>query len=126
MKPGLEIGYVETLKVVVTSDMFASFNEKVVHPLYSTVSLVHHMEWVSRKVILPFLEEHEEGMGAEVSVKHLSPAKEGSNLLFSAKVIESSHRSVVTEVEVKCGEVKIAIGNVRQAILPKKTIQSFY
>lgn len=126
MKPGVGIGYEETLKVDVTSDMFASFNGELVHPLYSTVSLVHHMEWVSRKVILPFLEEHEEGMGAEVSVKHLSPAKEGSTLFFYAKVIESSQRSVVTEVEVKCGEVKIAVGNVRQAILPKKTIQSFY
>jgi fluoroacetyl-CoA thioesterase len=126
LKPGLGIGYVETLTVVVTSDMFASFNGEVVHPLYSTVSLIHHIEWVSRKVILPFLEEYEEGMGAEVSVKHLSPAKEGSLLLFSAKVIESSQRSVITEVEVKCGEVKIAVGKVRQALLPKKTIESFY
>ncbi len=126
MKPGLVNGYEEKFEVVVKPEMFARFNDKLVHPLYSTVSLVHHMEWVSRKVILPFLEEDEEGMGAEVQVKHLSSAKENAKVVLTARVISVNDRSIETQIDVRCGSRQIASGIVKQAILPKKLIQSFY
>lgn len=54
MKQGLKLGKEESIEVIVTEDMFASFEGEVVHPVYSTVAMTYHMEWVSRKIILPF------------------------------------------------------------------------
>ena len=55
MKRGMEVGREETIEIIVTEDMFASFEGEVIHPVYSTVAMTYHMEWVSRKIILPFL-----------------------------------------------------------------------
>ncbi len=49
MKHGLNIGREETIEIIVTEDMFASFEGEVVHPVYSTVAMTYHMEWVSTK-----------------------------------------------------------------------------
>jgi len=57
VKEGMDIGRQESIEVKVTEEMFASFEGEVVHPVYSTVAMVYHMEWVSRKIILPFLNE---------------------------------------------------------------------
>ncbi|MEW9501529.1 thioesterase family protein [Jeotgalibacillus marinus] len=126
MKPGLKIGYEEKLVITVSSDMFARFDNSVVHPLYSTVSLVYHMEWVSRNIIHPYLEEDEEGMGVEVEVKHISAANEGSMVEFHAKVTTYTEKAVITSIEVYSSEKLVATGTVKQAILPKKIIEKMY
>jgi predicted thioesterase len=122
LKPGLKEGIQKRLTIKVTPSMFAQFEGKVVHPVYSTATMVYHMEWVSRQIILPFLEEEEEGMGAEVSVKHLSPAAEGTELVLEAKVIRLNRNSILTEVTVKAGERFVGTGEVKQAVLPKSKI----
>jgi len=126
MKSGLTRGLSKSLTVTVTSDMFASFNEVVIHPLFSTVSLVYHMEWISRLILEPFLEEHEEGMGEEVKLKHLYPAKEGSTIIIKAIVYETTERSVLTIIEAKSGDKVIAEGSVKQAIIRKEKIEKMY
>lgn len=122
LKPGLKEGTQKSLTVKVTPSMFAQFEGKVVHPVYSTATMVYHMEWVSRQIILPFLEDGEEGMGAEVSVKHLSPAIEGTELVLEAKVISVNRNSILTEVTVKAEERLVGSGEVRQAVLSKSKI----
>ncbi|TXK89548.1 thioesterase [Parageobacillus sp. SY1] len=110
------------VEAVVTPDMFAQFEGNVVHPAYSTVSMVYHMEWASRKIILPYLEEHEEGMGVAVSVKHIAPTTEGSTVTVTATVTEIRDNVVVTKVEAKNEMQVIGIGEVKQVILPKQKI----
>jgi len=44
------------------------------HPLYATWAMVYHMETVSRMLLAPYLEPHEEAVGGGVLVKHLRPA----------------------------------------------------
>lgn len=124
MKQGLKIGDTATINVTVTPDMYAQFEGEVIHPAYSTVSMVYHMEWASRKIILPFLEEHEEGMGGAVTVKHLAPSAEGSQLTVTAIVADLPENAVLTKVSVKNGEKLIGIGEVKQVILPKNKIIS--
>ncbi|TDL35518.1 thioesterase [Jeotgalibacillus sp. S-D1] len=107
--------------------MFAAFNDKVIHPLYSTVSVVYHMELISRQVLLPFLEDDEEGMGAEICVKHLSTAKEGTCIVLNAVVTDISDRIVCTSVEAVDNHRNIiAQGTVKQAVLPKIIIERMY
>lgn len=122
MRPGMEVGRQETIEIIVTEDMFASFEGTVVHPVYSTVSMVYHMEWVSRKIILPFLEEHEEGMGASVQLKHMDPSPLHSQVTLTATLIDYKDNQVLTKVEARNEHGVIGKGTVKQIILPKKVI----
>jgi fluoroacetyl-CoA thioesterase len=123
MKPGLVKGHTATLEVMVTPSMFAQFEGRIVHPTYSTVSMVYHMEWASRQIILPFLEEEEEGMGAAVSVQHLAPAPEGSQLRIIAELINYERNIVVTKVSVLHDTELVGTGEVKQVLLPKEKIE---
>ncbi|WP_102275690.1 thioesterase family protein [Cytobacillus massiliigabonensis] len=124
MRQRLKIGDHATVEIIVTPDMFAQFEGVIVHRVFSTVSMVYHMEWASRKIILPILEEHEEGMGAAVSVKHLAPSPEGSRVTITATVSGLEEYTVMTNVSVKQGEKLIGSGEVKQVILPKSKIAS--
>jgi fluoroacetyl-CoA thioesterase len=119
LKPGLKVGQTESIQITVSKEMFAQFEGEVVHPTYSTVSMIYHMEWASRKIILPFLTEEEEGMGGAVSAKHLAPAPEGTQLTIIAELIEYDRNIVITKVSVLKDTELIGIGEVKQVILPK-------
>lgn len=123
MIQGLQVGMKEFMEITVTSDMFAGFGGKVVHPVYSTVSMVYHMEWVSRLIILPFLENHEEGMGGAVTVKHVAPSPEGALLQVTAEVTKLKGSVVITKTEVKHGDRLVGVGEVKQVIVPKNKIK---
>ena len=123
MKPGMEIGRKATIEAEVTDQMVAQFEGKVIHPVYSTVSMVYHMEWASRQIILPFLEEHEEGMGASVSVKHLAPSAVGTKIRVTAELTKIKGNLIYTDVEVFNEKGMIGKGEVVQAILPKEEIK---
>jgi fluoroacetyl-CoA thioesterase len=122
MKPGLVIGQSVFMEVEVSPSMFAQFEGQIVHPTYSTVSMVYHMEWVSRQIILPYLEEDEEGMGAAVSVQHLAPAPAGTQLRIIAELINYERNIVLTKVSVLHKTELIGTGEVKQVILAKKKI----
>ncbi|NQD65242.1 thioesterase [Bacillus haikouensis] len=125
MKSGLAEGYTATIMTEVTPVMHAQFEGDVVHPVYSTVSMVYHMEWASRKIILPYLEDGEEGMGAKVTVEHLAPAGTGSKLEIKAAVIKYERNIILTEVVVRDfkNDRMIGRGEVKQVVLPKEKIR---
>lgn len=122
MKLGLELGREESIKITVTEDMYAAFEGEVIHPVYSTVAMTYHMEWVSRKIILPFLEEHEEGMGASVQLKHIAASPLGSVVSLTATVIELRENFVKTKVTAQNHLGVIGKGEVVQVILSKESI----
>lgn len=123
MKPGMSVGQTASITTAVTPDMFAQFEGEVVHPVYSTVSMVYHMEWASRKIILPYLEEDEEGMGGAVSMKHIAPSGEGTVVTVTATLSEMRSNVVMTKVEVRNEAGIIGTGEVKQVILPKEKIR---
>ena len=124
MKAGLTVGQKATVEFMVSHDMFAQFEGAVVHPLLSTSSLVHQMEWAARKTILPYLEAHEEGMGARVDVHHLMPTPSGVNVTVRATVSNVRDNKVECEVEAWHFRGKIARGSVVQAIVEKSWLQN--
>lgn len=123
MRNGLSLGDTAVVEAIVTEEMFAQFEGVIVHPAYSTVSMVYHMEWAARKLILPYLEEQEEGVGGAVSLKHLGMATLGSSIRIEATVIELTPDRVLAKVEVRHGERVIGLGEVKQIILTKQLIQ---
>ncbi|OIK14922.1 hotdog domain-containing protein [Bacillus sp. MUM 13] len=122
MKPGMEAGQQAEYQCAVTKEMFPCFEGEVIHPVYSTVSMVHHMEWTARKLILPYLEENEEGMGTAVIMKHLAPAAEGSVITLRAAITKITGSLVTAEIKVYSETRLIGEGSVVQIILPKNEI----
>ncbi|WP_026693163.1 thioesterase family protein [Peribacillus kribbensis] len=123
MLPGLTPGLSQSIEITVTKEMFAEFDGKLVHPVYSTASMVYHMEWASRKILLPHLEGHEEGMGGTVSVKHLHPCPLGAEVQITAVLSEVQDNKIITEVEARSGEKILGIGRIVQIVLPKERIR---
>lgn len=122
MRPGLLVGHQETLEMTVTEEMFPAFAGKVVHETMSTVSMVYYMEWVGRLVILPFLEEWEEGIGGGIAVHHLAPAPRGTRVRFTAEVAEVTGAKVVCNVWGEHDQARVGEGQLVQFILEKRTI----
>lgn len=123
MKPGLFVGYEERMDIVVTEDMVASFGGEMIHPVLSTVSMIYYMEWVGRKVILPFLDDEEEGIGASIFVEHRSPAPVGKKVTFIATVTRVVPGKVICHVQAKHDQSIVGEGEFVQAIVHKKRIQ---
>lgn len=95
----------------------------MIHPTLSTVTMVYYMEWVGRKVILPFLEEGEEGVGASINVKHRAPAPVGKQVHFIAKVTEVTQSKVVCTVIAEHDRAIVGEAEFTQVILPKERIR---
>lgn len=108
-----------SLSFTVTDDMVAAFGGEVIHRVLSTWALVHHMEWAARKLLVPNLEEGEEGAGAGVDVRHLAPAPVGSRVEVTAAFVREAPGRLVARVEARSGEGLLAEGTVYQAIWPK-------
>ncbi|MEW9033370.1 MAG: thioesterase [Planifilum fimeticola] len=122
MKPGLRPGHRETMSITVTEDMIAAFGGEMVHPVLSTVTMVYYMEWVGRKVILPFLEEGEEGVGGSITVEHRSPAPIGKQVTFVAEATEVKPNKVVCRVVAEHDKAIVGEGTFTQVILPVEKI----
>ncbi|RAL26937.1 thioesterase family protein [Thermoflavimicrobium daqui] len=123
MRSGLTSGYQESMTITVTQEMAASFGGQMIHPTLSTVSMVYYMEWVGRKVILPFLEDGEEGLGASIQVKHRAPAPIGKQVTFTATVTRVIQNQVICTVIAKHNRAIVGEAEFVQVILSKEKIQ---
>ncbi len=109
--------------VEVTDDMCPDFDGVVVHRVCSTWSLGHQMELAARRVLVPYLEAHEEGLGTHLSVDHLSPAPVGCSVRVVAEATEVTEDRLVCRVRAYDGDRLVARGSQVQRVLPKSVIQ---
>ncbi|MGN7469562.1 thioesterase family protein [Brevibacillus sp. SAFN-007a] len=123
MKEGLQPGITAEFTVTVTEDMLPTFEGQVVHPVMSTVSMIYYMEWAGRQVILPFLEEDEEGSGFAVDIRHVGPAVVGQTVTFKAVCREVTEKRVVCEVTADTVRNRVGVGTFTQAIFNKHEIR---
>ncbi|SFT01704.1 thioesterase family protein [Marininema halotolerans] len=118
MKPGLQPGIEEQMVVTVAGEMTASFGGVEIHPVLSTVTMVYYMEWVSRKIILPYLENGEEGVGGAITLEHMAPAPVGKVVTFTSTVVEVTSNRVICEVKAEHDKSLVGEGTFHQVILP--------
>ena len=124
MKDSFEPGIVREIEVVVTQDMCPAFDGVVVHRVYSTWSMVHHMELAARKVLVDYLEEDEEGIGARIAVDHCSPALVGTRVLVRAELTEFQRNRVVCKVTARQGDRLIGEGEQIQVVMKKDKLRT--
>jgi predicted thioesterase len=132
MKP-IPIAYQATFETIVTDEMTVDFEHPddpqlgKLHPVYATYWMAKHMELAGRKIILPFLEEGEEGIGSKVSVDHLASALPGMKVRILA---EHSHTKG-NRIYARCtawnelGDL-IGEGQTEQVILPKTKLMRIF
>lgn len=118
------IGDVKHYSKVVAEDETATFESGQVHPLYATFAIARDAEWTCRLFVLEMKEADEEGIGTFVEVKHLSPAKVGAEVEFTATVSELNGNEIVCEFEAKVADVIISKGRAGQKILKKDQVRS--
>lgn len=125
-------GFEARFEVTVTEAMTVDFEQADarlgrLHPVYATYWLTKHAELASRKIILPFLEEDEEGIGHEVSLTHLAPALPGMRVGVTARFRGREGNRVYAEVRAvnELGDV-IGEGRTTQVILPRARLEASF
>jgi len=125
LKSGLEPGREAEVTVTVTDDMVARFEDLgLVHPLYSTWTMIRHMELASRKVILPYLERDEDAVGYKVTVTHFAPTPVGMRVTVRARLLRVEGNRIVCALEAFNEREQIGAGENVQVLLPKDRIKA--
>lgn len=129
MRP-IPSGYRTEHEIIVTKAMTVDFEDRVderlgkLHPVYATYWVAKHMELVSRKIVLPFLEAGEAGIGHALAVTHLASALPGMRVTLSA-VLETHEGNRVTarcEAHSELGDL-IATGSTVQVIVAAEKLE---
>jgi fluoroacetyl-CoA thioesterase len=119
MKPGFKTGIKVDLPATVKPSMKPHLEGLVSHRLYATWAMVYHMETASRMLLAPYLEDHEEAVGAGVLVKHLGPAAVGAPLHVVCTLVRVRANRVYTRVHIFSRSRKIGEGSVAQVVMSR-------
>lgn len=126
MKHPFQIGDIKSfIHVVGTSDT-ARFESGEVHSVYATFALAREAEWSGRLFVLEMKEEDEEGIGTGITIKHLSPALIGEEIMFIAILAELNGNEVVTDFRATAGSRLVAEGRQWQKILKKEKLNRVF
>lgn len=126
MKNPFHVGDTLVYKHIVTEADTAKFASGQVHAVYSTFALARDAEWSGRLFVLEMKEDSEEGIGTGITVKHVSPALIGQEVVFTATLYEVNKNEVVTDYTARAGERVIAEGRQWQKILPKEKLDKLF
>lgn len=129
MRPSLKIGDTAQVTLTVTEDMCPAFDDIVVHRVYSTWSMAHHMELAARKLLKDHLEDDEEGIGSHLSIDHLAPVPVGHGVRVTAEAVEIGPTTLVCDtiayhVRPDDSERIVGKGTQVQRILPRKKLEA--
>jgi predicted thioesterase len=102
------------------------FEEKVVHPVCATYTLAREIEWATRQFILNIVSEEEEGIGTEIHIRHVSPARVGETIEIYSAIYEWENNELICVYEVRVKERIVAIGRTGQKILKRSRLEKLY
>ena len=122
MREGLVAGTQSTVETVVTENMVAKLGGQKIHPVLATAQMIEWMEWAGRKVILPFLEDHEDAVGYAVDIVHLAPTLVGESFSATATFQKFEDNRIIADVVAQNHRGVIGKGVFTQVLLPKKAL----
>ena len=111
---------------IVRPEDCASFDSGNVHPVYATFALARDAEWCCRLFVLEMKDETEEGIGTRLTVEHLQPALQGSEVTFTATISHIHHHEITCSYEAHSGGKLIAAGVQVQKILKKEKLERLF
>lgn len=126
MKNHFQTGDIKTFSHIVTAEDTAKFDSGEVHAVYSTFALTRDAEWSGRLFVLEMKEEDEEGIGSGITVKHLSPALVGQEIIFTATLTAVNGNEVVTDYVAKVNDRIIAEGTQWQKIVNREKLERLF
>ncbi len=119
MKEGLQMGASSTVFTLVTENMVAQLGGQKIHPVLATAQMIEWMEWASRSLILPYLEENEDAVGYAVDIVHLAPTLVGEIFSATATLTQLTGTKIVTDVRAQNVRGTIGHGVFTQVLVAK-------
>ena len=115
-----------SIKYIVKTEDVASFEGKVVHNVCSTFTLAREIEWSSRQFVIKNKEDHEEGVGTMLTIKHKSPAFVGEEIVIEARVESFAGNELICTYKAMVGDRLIADGKTGQKVLNKSSLEKIF
>jgi len=119
MRNPFKPGDKKTLTITVMSADVAKLADELIHPVYSTFALTRDAEYSGRLFVLDMKEDGEEGIGTGITLKHLSPALIGQEVVFTATLRDVTKNEIITDFEAKVNHRLVAEGTQWQKIINK-------
>ena len=121
MKKALEVGITHSEKKQVTPEDTAEFYQSGRLKVLATPAMIALMEMAAMKTILPYLEDEEDTVGFELSIKHFKPTPVGDAIECEAILTETNGKKLVFEVVARDAKEVIGKGrHVRYVIHPNE------
>lgn len=117
MRPGPARGETATLEITVTPQMTAQVGGEQIHPVYGTAALVQHVEELCRRILVPHLEEGEEGVGYRMDVTQRAPVPVGETVTLTASVASVGQQELTCEVLARSRGTLVARGSFTQRVV---------
>lgn len=124
MREGLVPGVSAVVEIQVTDEMTARLEGREIHRLYATFWMAYHFEVAARRVLEPFLEPHEEGIGYRVEVQHLRPVLVGALVELQAIFTGWEAEEMLCSVEARCNRKLVGTGRQGQRILSRADLEA--
>ncbi len=99
------------------------FGDGPLHPVMSTYTLAREAEWAGRLFALQLKNDHQEGIGSAITIKHRAPAFIGQTIKFEARCTHWDGKRLDCSFVATVDDVVIAEGTTGQVILPKEQIK---
>ena len=122
MKARPRIGTTGELKFVVAPEHVIDFASGGMPAVLSTPRLIALIERTARESLVPFLDENERTVGAEIEIKHMAPTPLGKNVAIITRVIGGDAKLWNFQFEVRDEHEFIARGLHQRAII---NVESF-
>jgi fluoroacetyl-CoA thioesterase len=104
-------------RLLVTSEVAISFLGLDDARVLATPQMIRYMEWTSRNLVLPMLDEGYDTVGTHVNVSHLAAAPIGSVVTFTSEITALRDRRVEFHVTASSENEMIGEGTHERGII---------
>jgi len=118
MKVSLRPGVARTSRIAIDRDRTIGFMGDEGR-VYATPRLVHDIEHTCRDLLLEHIDDNEDSVGIEVSIRHLAPTLPGMTAEITATVSRVEGRKVTFEIAAKDNLEPICAGTHSRFVVDK-------